>query len=203
MISTSSKENTHEILEEIKTNLTRGVKDRKHAFHNPVFCNVDQDGGVDSRVVVLRKFDPINMILNFHTDYRSPKVSNLKKNNKSMLVFYDHKLKIQMRIKTTSIINYQNEIAKEMWDKTKLLSRKCYLTSKDPSSLTSLPEDGIPEHLIGKEPGFEESEKGYKNFTVIENKINEIDWLYLEISGHRRLNLLFQNNKPQFQWLIP
>ena len=108
-----------------------------------------------------------------------------------------------MRIKTTSIINYQNEIAKEMWDKTKLLSRKCYLTSKDPSSLTTLPEDGIPEHLIGKEPEFEESEKGYKNFTVIENKINEIDWLYLEISGHRRLNLLFQNNKPQFQWLIP
>ena len=203
MMSTSSKENTHEIFEEIKTNLTRGVKDRKHAFHNPVFCNVDQDGGVDSRVVVLRKFDPINMILNFHTDYRSPKVSNLKQNNKSMLVFYDHKLKIQMRIKTTSIINYQNEIAKEMWDKTKLLSRKCYLTSKDPSSLTSLPEDGIPEHLIGKEPGFEESEKGYKNFTVIENKINDIDWLYLEISGHRRLNLLFQNNKPQFQWLIP
>ena len=203
MISTSSKENTHEIFEEIKTNLTRGVKDRKHAFHNPVFCNVDQDGGVDSRVVVLRKFDPINMILNFHTDYRSPKVSNLKQNNKSMLVFYDHKLKIQMRIKTTSIINYQNEIAKEMWDKTKLLSRKCYLTSKDPSSLTSLPEDGIPEHLIGKEPEFEESEKGYKNFTVIENKINEIDWLYLKISGHRRLNLLFQNNKPQFQWLIP
>ena len=104
MISTSSKENTHEIFEEIKTNLTRGVKDRKHAFHNPVFCNVDQDGGVDSRVVVLRKFDPINMILNFHTDYRSPKVSNLKKNNKSMLVFYDHKLKIQMRIKTTSLL---------------------------------------------------------------------------------------------------
>ena len=203
MMSTSSKENTHEIFEDIKSNLTRGVKDRKHAFHNPVFCNVDQDGRVDSRVVVLRNFDPINMILNFHTDYRSPKVSNLKQNNKSMLVFYDHKLKIQMRIKTTSIINYQNEIAKEMWNKTKLLSRKCYLTSKDPSSLTTLPEDGIPEHLIGKEPEFEESEKGYKNFTVIENKINEIDWLYLEISGHRRLNLLFQNNKPQFQWLIP
>jgi len=203
MMSTSSKENTHEIFEDIKSNLTRGVKDRKHAFHNPVFCNVDQDGRVDSRVVVLRNFDPINMILNFHTDYRSPKVSNLKENNKSMFVFYDHKLKIQMRIKTTSVINYQNEIAKEMWDKTKLLSRKCYLTSKDPSSLTSLPEDGIPEHLIGKEPEFEESKKGYKNFTVIENKINEIDWLYLEISGHRRLNLLFQNNKPQFQWLIP
>ena len=202
-MSTSSKENTHEIFEDIKKHLTRGVKDRKHAFHNPVFCNVNQVGEADSRVVVLRKFDPIKMILNFHTDYRSPKVSNLKKNNKSMFIFYDHKLKIQMRIKTTSTINNQNEIAKNMWDNTKLLSRKCYLTSKDPSSFTSIPEDGIPDHLKGTEPQFQESEKGFKNFTVIENKIDEIDWLYLEITGHRRLNLVFKNNKPEYQWLIP
>ena len=203
MTSTSSKENTHKIFEDIKTNLTRGVKDRKHAFHNPVFSNVNQSGDVDSRVVVLRKFDPIKMILNFHTDYRSPKVRNLKKNNKSIFVFYDHKSKIQMRIKTTSVLHYQNETAKEMWDKTKLLSRKCYLTSKDPSSFTSIPEDGIPEHLNGKEPQFEESEKGFENFTVVENKIDEIDWLYLEITGHRRLNLIFKKNKPEYQWLIP
>ena len=203
MTSTSSKENTHKIFEDIKTNLTRGVKDRKHAFHNPLFSNVNQSGEVDSRVVVLRKFDPIKMILNFHTDYRSPKVRNLKKNNKSIFVFYDHKSKIQMRIKTTSVLHYQNETAKEMWDKTRLLSRKCYLTSKDPSSFTSIPEDGIPEHLNGKEPQFEESEKGFENFTVVENKIDEIDWLYLEITGHRRLNLIFKKNKPEYQWLIP
>ena len=203
MTSTSSKENTHKIFEDIKTNLTRGVKDRKHAFHNPVFSNVNQSGDVDSRVVVLRKFDSIKMILNFHTDYRSPKVRNLKKNNKSIFVFYDHKSKIQMRIKTTSVLHYQDETAKEMWDKTKLLSRKCYLTSKDPSSFTSIPEDGIPKHLNGKEPQFEESEKGFENFTVVENKIDEIDWLYLEITGHRRLNLIFKKNKPEYQWLIP
>ena len=143
------------------------------------------------------------MLLNFHTDFRSPKVNDLKKNNNSLFVFYDHKLKIQMRIKTTSILYNQNEIAKELWDKTKLLSRKCYLTTKDPSSLTSLPEDGIPEHLTGKEPNFEESEEGFKNFTVVENKINEIDWLYLKISGHRRLKLSLTNVKPKFQWLIP
>ena len=125
------------------------------------------------------------------------------KNNKSLFVFYDHKLKIQLRIKTTSSINNQNEKAKEMWDKTRLFSRKCYLTLKDPSSVTEFPEDGIPEHLTGKEPSLEESEQGYKNFTVIENKIDEIDWLYLEISGHRRLKLKFINNEPEYEWLIP
>ena len=203
MMSNSSKENTHEILQDIKKNLTRGVKDRKHAFHTPVFSNISEKEGIESRVVVLRKFDHENMILNFHTDYRSPKTKNLKKYNKSQFVFYDHKLKIQMRIKTTSYLNHQNEVSKEMWDKTRLLSRKCYLTTKEPSSITLKPEDGIPTHLLGKEPDFDESEKGYQNFTVVENKIYEIDWLYLDITGHRRLKLIFKNTDPEYQWLIP
>ena len=87
----------------------------------------------------------------------------------------------ELRILTQKSNQQQNEIAKNMWDNTKLLSRKCYLTSKDPSSFTTIPEDGIPDHLKGTEPQFQESEKGFKNFTVIENKIDEIDWLYLEI----------------------
>ena len=169
-MSTSSKENASEIFEDIKKNLTRGVKDRKHAFHTPVFSNIDSEGGIDSRVVVLRKFDPSSMTLNFHTDFRSPKVPNLKKNSSSQFVFYDHKLKIQMRIKTTSLVNNQNDKAKEMWDKTRLFSRKCYLTLKDPSSITEFPEDGIPEHLTGKEPSHEESEKGdYSELKDLQN----------------------------------
>ena len=39
-MSTSSKENAAEIFEDIKNNLTRGVKDRKHTFHTPVFSNI-------------------------------------------------------------------------------------------------------------------------------------------------------------------
>ena len=77
MMSTSSKENTIEILEDIKRNLSRGVKDRKHNFHTPVFSNVNSDGEIDSRIVVLRNFDPLKMTLNFHTDFRSPKATDL------------------------------------------------------------------------------------------------------------------------------
>ena len=57
------------------------------------------------------------MVLNFHTDFRSPKVLSLQQNNNSSFVFYDHKLKIQLRIKTTSVINNQNNITEEMWEK--------------------------------------------------------------------------------------
>ena len=198
-----SKENTNEIFEDIKRNLTRGVKDRKHTFHTPVFCNVDNENSIESRVVVLRQFDSPNMVLNFHTDFRSPKILGLQQNNNSLLVFYDHKLKIQLRIKTTSTINNQNKVTQEMWEQTKLFSRKCYLTEKAPSSSTNLPEDGIDESLVGREPTLEESERGYKNFTVVQNQIQQIDWLYLAASGHRRLKIILEKQIPSFQWIIP
>ena len=203
MMSMLSKENTNKIFEDIKKNLMRAVKDRKHTFHTPVFCNVDNQNSIESRVVVLREFDSQNMVLNFHTDFRSPKVSSLKKNNNSLFVFYDQKLKIQLRIKTTSSINNQNTIAEEMWEGTQLISRKCYLTEKTPSSVTTLPEDGINESLKGKEPTLEQSEKGYKNFTVIQNQIQQIDWLYLAASGHRRLKIILKDRIPSFHWIIP
>ena len=203
MIPSFSKENSDEIFENIKVNLIRGVKDRKHGFHTPVFSNINFEGFVESRVVVLRNFDPKNMILNFHSDFRSPKVLSLKSNNKSLFVFYDYKLKIQLRIKTVSVINNQNTISKDMWDKTKLYSRKCYLTQKAPSSITSFPEDGIDMNFRGKEPSKEESEIGYKNFTVIQNQIYQIDWLYLEASGHRRLKIILKETNTIFQWMIP
>ena len=87
-MSMLSKENTNEIFEDIKRNLTRGVKDRKHTFHTPVFCNVDNENNIESRVVVLRQFDSPNMVLNFHTDFRSPKVLSLKQNNNSLFVLF-------------------------------------------------------------------------------------------------------------------
>ena len=203
MMSMLSKENTNEIFEDIKKNLTLGVKNRKHSFHTPVFCNIDDQKTIESRVVVLREFDSHNMILNFHTDFRSPKISGLMKNNNSIFVFYDQKLKVQLRIKTLSSINNQNIVTERMWRKTKLVSRKCYLTQKPPSSVTSLPEDGIDDNLKGKEPTLEESEKGYKNFTVVENKIHQIDWLHLAASGHRRLKIILTDGAPSFHWLIP
>ena len=202
-MSTFSKENTNEIFEDIKRNLSRGVKDRKHDLHTPVFSNINNKNSIESRVVVLRDFDVENMILNFHTDFRSPKVEDLAINENSLFVFYDYKLKVQLRIKTISIINNQNLLTEEKWNKTKLFSRMCYLTKKAPSTPSNIPEDGIDTNLQGKEPSREESEKGYKNFTVVQNKIKEIDWLYLEASGHRRLKITFKENIKNFQWLIP
>ena len=42
----------------------------------------------------MRKFDEKKLLLNFHTDFRSPKILDLKKNNNSSFLFYDHSIKI-------------------------------------------------------------------------------------------------------------
>ena len=91
-------ENPKSIFDNIKELLTLAVKDRHHTFHTPVFSNKNQNNSIDSRIVVLRKFNESNLKLNFHTDFRSPKIVNLKKNNNSSFLFYDFKLKIQLRI---------------------------------------------------------------------------------------------------------
>ena len=196
-------ENPKSIFDNIKELLTLAVKDRHHTFHTPVFSNKNQNNSIDSRIAVLRKFNESNLKLNFHTDFRSSKIINLKKDNNSSFLFYDFKLKIQLRIITLSIINNKNNVTKNAWDLSSLSSRKCYLTEKAPSSITTLPEDGIPKHLKGMDPSQEESEGGYDNFAVVENKIQNIDWLYLASSGHRRLNIVFKNSEPVFKWIIP
>ena len=195
--------NFESIFKEIKNLLYLGANNRKHSFHTPTFSNISKKMTLESRIVVLRKFDEEKLFLNFHTDFRSPKILDLKKNNNSSFLFYDHSIKIQLRIKTISSINNQNEIAKQSWDLTQLSSRKCYLTKKRPSSKTNIPEDGLPKHLQGIDPIKNESEGGYNNFAVIQNKIESIDWLYLSYSGHKRLSINFKNNIPEFSWLIP
>ena len=197
------EENPNEIFNNIKKLLSIGSKDRSHAFHTPVFSNHNKHNLVDSRIVVLRKFNESTLKLNFHTDMRSPKIINLLNNFNSLFVFYDSKIKIQMRIKTQSIVNNKNDGTESSWGETRLFSRKCYLTKKAPSSITDIPEDGIPKHLTGVDPDKNESEKGYNNFAVIQNKILNIDWLHLSSSGHRRLNINVENKDVIFNWLIP
>ena len=47
----------------------------------------------------------------------------------------------------------------------------------------------------------EQSEAGYKNFTVIQCKIKSIEWLYLAAKGHRRARFDIKNKKDC--WLVP
>ena len=100
-----------------------------------------------------------------------------------------------------SDINHNNEITKESWSKTGHISRKCYLVDNGPGAESTTPTSGLKPELDNFEFTMEESEKGYKNFTVIQCKIKSIEWLYLAAKGHRRAKFELDNNKEY--WLVP
>ena len=193
-------EDFNEIEKKIWDLLTHAVKDRSSEFRTPVFICGDQSD-FDGRIVVLRKSDQTNNMVQFHSDIRSDKIPKLKNNKNASMLFYDKEEKIQVRLKVECIINHDNEITKESWSKTGHISRKCYLVDNGPGTESSTPTSGLKPELDNFEFTMEQSEKGYKNFTVIQCKIKSMEWLYLAAKGHRRARFDLINNKES--WLVP
>ncbi len=193
-------ENLEEIQNKYWSMLDDAVTNRGSPFRIPVFMCANQNE-IDGRIVVLRKSDRKNNLLQFHTDLRSPKVKILKNNDKASLLFYDKEEKIQLRVKVNCEINNQNSITEESWKKTQHISRRCYLTDSPPGTISENPTSGMISQLEDFDYTMEQSEEGYKNFTVIKCKIKSAEWLYLAAKGHRRAKFDFENNKNS--WLVP
>tara|TARA_B100001996_G_C18544719_1_gene548406 strand:+ start:183 stop:797 length:615 start_codon:yes stop_codon:yes gene_type:complete len=182
--------------------LKNGLAKRDSPFHIPTFI-CGKNNNFDGRIVVLRGIDEKNRKIWFHSDIRSEKIRILKSNPLSSLIFYDKNEKIQLRISCNSKINYQNDFSKNSWGKTAHMSRQCYLGENGPGTISELPTSGLSKDIDNLKYTIEESEIGYKNFCVIENFINSIEWLYLAAKGHRRA--LFSLNKDLIEkkWINP
>ena len=193
-------EDFKEIKKKIWSMLDDAVTNRSSTFRIPVFVCGDQKD-FDGRIIVLRKSDQTNNLLQFHSDIRSEKIPKLKNNKNASMLFYDKEEKIQVRLKVECTINHNNEITKESWSKTGHISRKCYLVDNGPGTESPTPTSGLKPELDNFEFTMEQSEEGYKNFTVIQCKIQSIEWLYLAAKGHRRAKFDIENNKDN--WLVP
>ena len=193
-------EDFKEIKKKIWSMLDDAVTNRSSQFRIPIFICGDQSD-FDGRIVVLRKSNQANNLVQFHSDIRSDKISKLKNNKNASMLFYDKEEKIQVRLKVECTINHDNEITKESWSKTGHISRKCYLVDNGPGTESPNPTSGLNPELDNFEFTMEQSEEGYKNFTVIQCKIKSMEWLYLAAKGHRRARFEIDNNKEY--WLVP
>ncbi len=193
-------EDFSEIIKKIWLMLDDAITNRSSQFRTPTFICGDQLD-FDGRIVVLRKSDQKNNLLQFHSDIRSDKIEKLKKNSKAAMLFYDKEEKIQVRLKVDCTINHENDVTKDSWSKTQHISRKCYLVDNGPGSKTEIPTSGLKPELDNFDYTKEQSEEGYRNFTVIQCEVKLIEWLYLAAKGHRRARFNLENNKNT--WLIP
>ena len=193
-------ENLEEIQNKYWSMLNDAVTNRGSPFRIPVFiCAYENE--IDGRIVVLRKSDRENDLLQFHTDLRSSKIDIIKKNRNASLIFYDKEEKIQLRVKVECEINNQNSVTEESWKKSQHISRRCYLTDSPPGTTSDNPTSGMISKLEYFDYTMEQSEEGYKNFTVMKCKIKAFEWLYLAAKGHRRAKFNLETNKNA--WLVP
>ncbi|MFL2894650.1 MAG: pyridoxamine 5'-phosphate oxidase family protein [Candidatus Pelagibacter sp.] len=193
-------EDFSEIKKKIWLMLDDAVINRSSQFRIPTFiCGNQSD--FDGRIVVLRKSDQQNSLVQFHSDIRSDKIQKLKKNPNAAMLFYDKEEKIQVRLKVECTVNHNNNVTKESWSKTQHISRKCYLVDNGPGTESDIPTSGLKPELDNFEFTMEQSEEGYKNFTVIQCKVKSIEWLYLAAKGHRRARFNLETNKNT--WLVP
>ena len=193
-------EDFSEIKKKIWLMLDDAVTNRGSQFRIPTFICGDQSS-FDGRIVVLRKSDQKNSLVQFHSDIRSDKIEKLKKNPNAAMLFYDKEEKIQVRLKVECTVNHNNNVTKESWSKTQHISRKCYLVDNGPGTESDIPTSGLKPELDNFEFTMEQSEEGYKNFTVIQCKVKSIEWLYLAAKGHRRARFDIETNKDT--WLVP
>src|SRR5210317_1188436 len=188
--------------------LNDAITNRSFKFRILVF-NCGNQNDFNRRIVVLRKSDQDNNLIQFHSDIRSDKIEKLKSNNKASLIFYDKEEKIQVRAKVECTVNHKNEVTEQSWLKTAHISRKCYLVDNGPGTESVEPTSGLKPEKDNFDYTMEESEKGYENFTVIQCKIKSFEWLYLAAKGHRRARFEFANNlgsETTFirkTWLVP
>ena len=187
-----------EILDKIWDELTLGLNSGKHPFHIFSVSTV-KNNKPDSRTVVLRAVEKENKSISFHTDLRSKKFLQIKESENICALFYDKDSKIQLRIYGSASKETDSLIIKEKWNSSKEMSKLCYLNKIPPSEVINESKD----YLYGKEE-LNNIELGIKNFSIINIKISQIDWLSLNHEGHQRMLINYtSNNKIEFDWVAP
>jgi hypothetical protein len=192
-----------QIIPDILKRLDDATKSSKAAFHEGCVATINQDIP-ELRTVVLRRVFLDEGALAFHTDIRSPKVNQIKQNPNISWLFYDAKLRIQVRFKAVAEIHYQNELAEKQWHASRLESRKCYLVEPAPSTQIQKVWEGIPD-IAHQDLTEQLVSNGYDNFAVIKTKLMTCDWLFLNRRGHKRavLNKNIEKDTWEGKWVQP
>ncbi len=162
--------------------LQAGSTTPTHSFRWPVVSTVAADGGPDSRVVVLRRFDAGAGVLVFHTDVRSPKAADLTRNRRCGFLFYDPDDRVQVRVRATASLHHADAFARAEFDALSPITRASYASAGVPGEVEAIdaPFDYPPCLRVDEAVAF-------RHFVAVACEIESADVLELHPSGHRRV----------------
>ena len=183
--------------------LVNGAVQGRNTMHNAVVANIGQ-AGINMRTIVLRNASPAEKQLSFYTDIRSGKWNEIEQHISISWLLYDANARIQIRASGLASLHQTDELADQAWSNTNISNRKNYLSVLIPSTNSLDPVSGLPATMETEEITPLQSEEGRKNFGVITTQIKWMEWLWLNGSGNRRANFVYDEaGEFTANWLVP
>ena len=190
---------SQEIFASIWSNLRDASLDRKHPWRYIQLSTVNHDQAL-ARTVVVRKINEESRCIECHTDYRSSKIQQIKKNPKVLFLAFNSISKVQISCFAEATIHYQNHLTKSRWLDNHRNNQLTYANRYAPGSQLSNYAQ-LQDNTLSIEEF--EPESAYQNFAVIESKVHLIDYLSLENLNHLRAQFRYVDNEWTSYWLAP
>ena len=178
-----------EILKELKEELQKGAHDHGHPFHYFTMATMGVDKFARLRLLGLRNVSE-DLQMTFFTDKRSKKVLHIKENNRVSLLFYDPIKLVQLRIEGIARINTNQYEIKKSWEEVGTESRKDYISKEAPGSVLESPDS--LEFL--KEGDF---------FSIVHISPFRIEYLKLDVNGHKKIKYAKEERGWSSEYLVP
>jgi pyridoxamine 5'-phosphate oxidase len=191
------------ILDSIWTLLIEGARDRRSPAHHPVVATIGANGRPSQRVMILRAADRASATLRFHTDSRSPKVVEIGDGTPASVLVYAPEAKVQLRLSSTARVETASPATDEAWRTSTTFARRCYMAEAAPGTVSVEPTSGLPAWIEGEQPTEDQVAPARENFAILLVSIDQIDWLHLANSGHRRAVFSYDDRGWRGKWTIP
>lgn len=183
--------------------LSEAAGDRHKSMHQ-IVVSTAVDNIAHIRTVVLRRVEPVEKKLYFHTDIRSAKVNDLASTQKLSWLGYDQTARTQIRLSGPTIIHHKNDICSAHWEKTGHHSRRYYMLQTSPKTELNEPSTGLSDSLRDFNYSIEESEIGFEYFAVVETSVTWMDWYFTHNTGNLKASFEYEgSNILTSKWLAP
>ena len=174
--------------------LVEAATNRKHSFRNAVFSTIG-DAGPTSRILVLRKATDAPFAIQFHTDTRSGKVTDLRHDSRASVLFWNPDQKIQVRLNVEAEMRSDTSETAAAWKNIPVDARNSYNTDLPPGSKTQ---------GIAWRPAEQRKAADAKFFGIIHGHVTAMEVLVLRREGHLRARFTYgAKGRGMASFLVP
>ncbi|CAD9217546.1 Pyridoxamine-phosphate oxidase [Burkholderia cenocepacia] len=176
--------------------LESGINVQRSPFTMLQAATLGLDGAPKVRTIVLRHVNRVERVLSFHTDARSAKVVELRRDPRLSIVANDLDALVQIRAEGVASICDDEAQRRAIWEASRPHTLLLYRAPLPPGTPVVSPEAA---HLDSTAPAAD----GYENFCLIHMTVTRIDWLELARAGHRRAVFELNERGYEARWIAP